>query len=92
MLQKILEEPYLEAGIDNFLLMLPHRYFKQPLWDEVLGKANQSGKMGNLLISGMHHSILALSNLGLNVVADHVLIEKQWLDECVTLFHNYRHI
>lgn len=88
MLQKILEEPYLEAGIDNFLCMLPRRYFKQPLWDEILGKANQSGKMGNLLISGMHHSILALSNLGLNVVADHVLIEKPWLAECVELFHD----
>ena len=88
MLQNILAEPYLEAGIDSFLWMLPRRYFHQPLWDEVLGKANQTGAMGHKLISGMHHAILTLSHQGLNVLADHVLIDRQWLEECVSMFHD----
>ncbi len=53
-----------------------------------MGKASQSGKMGHQLISGMHHAILALSRQGLNVVADHVLVEKRWLDECVRMFYD----
>jgi len=88
MLQNILPDPYLEAGIDSFLWMLPRRYFHQPLWDDVLGKANQTGEMGHKLISGMHHTIMTLSNLGLNVLADHVLIDQHWLQECVSMFHD----
>ncbi len=88
MLQNILVDPYLEAGIDSFLWMLPRRYFHQPLWDDVLGKANQTGEMGHKLIHAMHHTILTLSQQGINVLADHVLIDQQWLKECVRMFHD----
>jgi len=88
MLQNILVEPYLEVGIDKFLWMLPRRYFHQPLWDDVLGKANQTGEMGHKLIHAMHHTILTLSNQGIKVLADHVLIDPLWLEECVCLFHD----
>lgn len=85
-LQNILEEPYLEAGIDKFIWMLPARYLTPPLWDEVLGQAVKAGPVGYTLISGMHQAIAALSRTGNNVIADLVLVEPQWLQECVSLF------
>ncbi|MDQ4077018.1 MAG: chloramphenicol phosphotransferase [Chloroflexota bacterium] len=85
-LQGILDEPYLDAGIDRFLWMLPKRYLEPPLWNEILGLAVQAGPLGHQLMSGMHHAIAALSRAGNNVIADHVLVEPQWLQECATLF------
>jgi chloramphenicol 3-O phosphotransferase len=85
-LQEILDEPYLDAGIDKFIWMLPKRYLDRPLWDEVLGLADKSGRVGHQLMSGMHHAIAALSRAGNNIIADHVLVEPQWLQECISLF------
>lgn len=73
-------------GIDRFIWMLPRRYLDRPLWDDVLGKANYSGPVGLVLFSGMHHAIAAASQRGNNIVSDHVLVEKAWVDECVELF------
>jgi chloramphenicol 3-O phosphotransferase len=85
-LQEVLDEPYLDAGIDKFLWMLPKRYLERPLWDDVLGLADRAGPLGHTLISGMHRAIAELSRAGLNVVADHVLVDPRWLQECATLF------
>lgn len=85
-LQKRLDAPFLDAGLDRFLWMLPHRYLDRPLWDDVLGLADAAGETGHTLISGMHHAILALALSGNNVVADHVLVEPRWVAECAHLF------
>ena len=85
-LQTALDEPYLDAGLDRFIWMLPKRYLERPLWDDVLGQSSQAGVMGHQLISGMHRAILALSKSGNNVIADHVLVEPGWLEECINLF------
>ena len=85
-LQVQLSEAYLEAGIDKFIFMLPPRYLNTPLWDEVLGRASESGEMGHRLFSGMHHSIAALARAGNNVLADHVLVEPAWVRECAEVF------
>ena len=84
-LQKELAEPYLEAGLDKFIWMLPGRYLNRPLWDEVLGLAVEAGPLGHQLASGMHHTLAALSQAGLNVLADHVLVEPAWTAECAAL-------
>ena len=34
----------------------------------------------------MHQAIAALSKAGNNVIADHVLVEPAWLQECIELF------
>ena len=34
----------------------------------------------------MHRTIAELSRTGNNVIAEHVLVEPAWLDECVALF------
>ena len=85
-LQAQLSEAYLEAGIDKFIFMLPPRYLNTPLWDEVLGRASESGEMGHRLFSGMHYSIAALARAGNNVLADHVLVEPAWVRECAEVF------
>ena len=96
-LQQILDTPYLDAGIDKFLWMLPKRYLDAPLWHEVFeytwneqGDTRelsiQAGSLGHRLMSGMHHSIAALSRAGNNVISDHVMIERQWVRECARFF------
>ena len=85
-LQDILDAPFLDAGIDKFIWMLPKRYLNRPWWDDVLGRATQAGHVGHQLMSGMHHAIAALSRSGNNVIADHVLVEPSWLKECIELF------
>ena len=85
-LQEKFPEPYLDMGIDRFIWMLPKRYLDRPLWDEVLGKAVQSGPLGLVLFSGMHHAIAAAAKQGNNIIADHVFVEKAWVDECASLF------
>lgn len=87
-LQDRLKDPYLDMGIDKFIWMLPKRYLDRPLWNEVLGKASHSGPEGRVLFSGMHHAIAAAAMRGNNILADHVLVEKDWADECADLFAN----
>jgi len=86
LLQERLEEPYLDAGIDKFIWMLPERWLERPLWDDVLGLATAAGAAGHRLFSGMHHAIAELSRAGNNVLADHVLVEPGWVAECAALF------
>lgn len=85
-LQASFTAPYLDAGLDRFLWMLPRRYLDRPLWNEVLGQATEAGPLGHQLIAGMHHAIAALARCGCNVVADHVLVERTWVDEAARLF------
>jgi chloramphenicol 3-O phosphotransferase len=85
-LQEVLEEPYLDVGIDRFLWMLPRRYLQSPFWDEVLGHADRAGPLGHQLISGMHHAAAVLARRGNHVIVDHVLIEPAWTRECAALF------
>jgi chloramphenicol 3-O phosphotransferase len=80
-LQGILEEPYLDAGIDRFIWMLPPQYLERPLWDDVLGYADRAGKSGHSLVSGMHRAAGALTQAGNNVLIDHVLLEAIWVQE-----------
>ncbi len=87
-LQDSFEEPYLEVGIDKFIWMLPNRYLERPLWDDVLGLANQAGDIGHQLVIGMHQSIETLSKSGINVIADHVLVEESWWLDCIQRLRN----
>ena len=79
-------EPYLEAGIDKFIFMLPERYLERPLWDDVLGLAVIPGLAGRTLFSGMHHAVAALARSGNHVLMDHVLVDATWISECSDLF------
>lgn len=97
-LQEMMVEPYLDAGIDKFLWMLPKRYLNEPdRWQEVYeyiwpedkssdGLAIKARPLAHRLMSGMHQSLAALACAGNNVVADHVLTEPAWVQECARLF------
>jgi chloramphenicol 3-O phosphotransferase len=96
-LQQVLDAPYLDAGIDKFLWMLPKRYLNVPLWHEVFSYTYapkgesadlviRAGPLGFRLMSGMHRAIQALACAGNNVLADHVLLEPVWVRECAELF------
>lgn len=87
-LQDMLPKPYLEAGIDKFIFMMPGRYLERPLWDEVLGKADHAGETGHVLIGAMHRAIRALALAGVNVIADHVLLEPAWVQDCAALLRD----
>ena len=83
--QSQMESPYLDAGLDRFIWMMPKRYLDRPLWDDVLGLADQAGAEGHRLVRGMHRAIAELSRAGCCVIADHVLVEKEWLYDCAAL-------
>src|SRR5437763_6007622 len=95
-LQQVLPEPFLHIGIDTFVFALPKRYLDVPLWHEVFeyvysedGKtieAIRGGPLGFKLMLGMHRTLAALVNAGNNVIADHVLLEPEWVKECAALF------
>jgi chloramphenicol 3-O-phosphotransferase len=53
--------PFLNAGIDKFVFMLPNVYLNRPLWDDILGKASEAGAQGHILFSGMHHALAAMA-------------------------------
>jgi|PlaIllAssembly_1097288.scaffolds.fasta_scaffold150293_2 chloramphenicol 3-O phosphotransferase len=85
-LQNILAEPFLDAGIDKFIWMMPERYLERPLWDDVLGKADHAGQTGLSLVDAMHKTIETLSLAGWNVISDHVLVENAWREDCIRRF------
>src|SRR5947207_2789726 len=92
-LQSLLDDAYLEAGIDKFLFMLPNNYLmKAHLWHQVIGYKKvengdllpKVGEHGHQLMRGMHRAITALAQTSNNVVADHVLLDNLWLEDCIS--------
>jgi chloramphenicol 3-O phosphotransferase len=88
-LQNALAETYLEFGLDKFLWMLPKRYLDQPLWDDVLGRADAAGEVGHQLVLSMHQAIRSMADCGMNLLVDHVLVELAWTRDCARLFASY---
>ena len=78
-LQQVLDEPYLDAGIDKFIFMLPKRYLDVPLWHEVfeytylvpddpLSLVIRAGPLGHQLMAGMHRSIATLAEVDTSIL------------------------
>jgi chloramphenicol 3-O phosphotransferase len=84
-LQATIGEPFLDAGLDWFLWMLPSRFLERPLWDDVLGLATEAGETGHRLVLGMHRAIAELARAGNNVITDHVLVEPAWVADCAAV-------
>jgi len=38
------------------------------------------------IIPGLHRCVVALAESGINLIVDHVLQEKEWLEECVEIW------
>jgi chloramphenicol 3-O phosphotransferase len=94
-LQELLPEPYLDAGLDKFLWMLPRRYLNEPdYWQQIFTYRYRleeketvidsiaPASYGDLLVRGMHRAQAVLARSGNNMVADHVLICESWVADC----------
>lgn len=79
-------EPFLEMGLDKFIWMFPKRYLDQPLWDQLLGQANAAGPIGYQMVYGMHQAIRSAAECGLNILADHVLLTREWVQDAAQTF------
>jgi chloramphenicol 3-O phosphotransferase len=84
-LQERSNQPFMYAGIDTFLRMLPARWLEGEGWLDVMGHHDRPGSTGRRLVSGMHRAVAALSRAGNNVAVDHVMVERSWLGDCATL-------
>ena len=69
-LQKRLTEDYLHLQLDAFIEMLPRT-------DDL--------EMFMKMVDGMNRSIAAMTEGQNNLIVDHVVIEKAWLDQCLEL-------
>ena len=87
--QERAETPFLDIGLDKFIFLLPKRYLGLH-WPEVLGRADQSGPMGHRLVHGTHNTLAALADFGVNVITDHVLVERSWVRACAATFADRR--
>ncbi|NMO97712.1 chloramphenicol phosphotransferase CPT family protein [Paenibacillus lemnae] len=83
-LQRILDEPYLHISLDQFLHMLPADYLNGGKPEETTTHAMMQ------TVKGMHHALPALAAAGSNIIVDHVMQEKQWLEECASLLAGYK--
>ena len=91
-LQAALPDLWLEMGIDRFAYALPGRVSGQPTWPLLFPYVRPNGRsdgpfriettpLGNRFITGMHATVAALAEAGLNVIVDHVVLEPAWVDE-----------
>jgi len=84
-------------GIDRFAYALPGRVQGQLTWPQLFRYVRPDGRsdgpfsiettpLGNRFISGLHATAAALADVGLNVIVDHVILERAWLEECARLW------
>lgn len=78
-LHERLPEPYLYLSVDDFFHMLPEKTLNPTTQQE----AEQFSRLVPVVISGLHTCVGALARAGNNVLLDHVLEEKVWLEECL---------
>ena len=86
--QSVAEEPWLEAGVDQFIKMLPDRFSNLPLWQIFPNNSSQTMSLGSQLVLAMHGAVREMAKAGLNVLVDQVLADKSCLDDCVNAFYD----
>ena len=69
-LQKRLTEDFFHLQLDVFIEMLPHT-------DDM--------DMFYRMVDGMHRSIAGMAEAQNNMIVDHVVIDKLWMDQCLDL-------
>jgi len=95
-LQALFSEPYLNAGVDSFLKMVPQRFIgtknENALFEWVETDQENTRCLtlklhpwGKRLVLGMYRSIAALATSGNNVIIDEVALNKQILKEATKI-------
>ncbi len=72
-LQSLLAEPYLTVRIEHFLSQPPAG-----------GDPDVAAVLDVQQAANLHHTILALTSAGHNVIAEHTLLDPTWLQDCAT--------
>ena len=100
-LQEVMDEPYLLSGFDHFQPALPPGLLT--ITDDpnvhtegivaVYGEAGllevRSGPLARQLSAGVHRAMAALSDAGLNVIVDTVIVDQSSLEAIVSIFRAY---
>ena len=98
-IQRTFEAPYLRVGIDLFWLeVFPWEWVgaaKNSVQETPIAGASPPKIMqttqpfGNFFISGLHHTIAALAQMGHNVVVDHALTDARYVADIVTVWPSF---
>jgi chloramphenicol 3-O phosphotransferase len=90
-LQRRWPGPLLAVGIDTVVFALPGRWLDPPGWHEVFVYTGAGddleitpGPLGDRLVAGLHRSVAALAGQGFDVVVDHVLLSRSWVEDAAT--------
>jgi chloramphenicol 3-O phosphotransferase len=71
-LQDMLEQPFFHVSIDDFFEMLPPRFGDEPTRELTIK-----------VVSGLQHSVAALSRTGNNVIVDDVVDLNEFWQSCI---------
>ncbi|MCL2170398.1 MAG: chloramphenicol phosphotransferase CPT family protein [Defluviitaleaceae bacterium] len=82
-LQKKLTKPYCLLSVDEYLHKMDEWFLNDQKW---LGDGGIEWIWKAL--ECFHKSIKLFSDVGLNVIADHVVQKQSWLDECLDLLRD----
>ena len=89
-LQDVLNQPFLVIGMDTVVYALPRRYLNEPArWAEVFDYDYVEGEIsritptayGHRLVRGLHSAVAALAQGGLDLIVDHVILERAWAED-----------
>ena len=68
-LQQALDRPFLHVSLDGFIEMMPPH----------------DGPLFIQLVGAFHHAIAAMAEANFNLIVDHVLVRKDWTEQCAQL-------
>jgi chloramphenicol 3-O phosphotransferase len=101
-LQKTLDKPYLYMSIDRYLHQFEKSFSGYQKLDQsavptrsvinhpwLLTSPEPSGIFFFSVVSRFHQAIAEAAHSGNRVIVDHVLDQKVWLKECVTLLNSF---
>ncbi|HWQ15817.1 MAG TPA: AAA family ATPase [Roseiflexaceae bacterium] len=98
-IQRTFEAPYLHVGIDLFWLQIfpwewagaaTNSVQEIPIEGASPPKIMQTAQpFGNFVISGLHHTVAALAQMGHNVVVDHVLTDARYVADIVRVWQSF---
>jgi chloramphenicol 3-O phosphotransferase len=89
-LQEHLDQPYLYFSIDLWLHMLPEKLMSRADEDLPYAHGQVLAEAFPRTMTAIHRSMATFMNSGVNLIVDHVLQCRDWLEECVTLLDGSR--
>lgn len=105
MLQQLSAEPFQHIALDQFRDGMPPQFrgFNSPpgttgasglnivpeILNEQLVTSIQFGEFGKQILKGMRRSAVAFADLGINVIVDDLMLEREFAEDYATLFRPY---